>query len=134
MKYVLLPLCLACVASSASAQSSVQLFGTVDVGVAYLTGTGQRERRDISRAMTSLNHILRDELMAALLAHLPAGYLLDVAAAVAGRAVDPYSAAEEILAAFLDRSSGGEIPESSPTIGRYLQYSSKDGRKWDEGS
>ena len=39
MKNVLLPLCLACVAASASAQSSVQLFGTVDVGVAYLTGT-----------------------------------------------------------------------------------------------
>jgi len=61
--------------------------------------------------------------MAALLAQLPAGYLSQVAAAVAGRAVDPYSAAEEILAAFLDGSSADEISESSQALGKYPQYS-----------
>jgi hypothetical protein len=71
----------------------------------------------LSRATATLSHILRDELMAALLARLPAGYLPGVAAAVAKRAVDPYSAAEQILAAFLDRSSASEMPESSQTFG-----------------
>jgi len=60
---------------------------------------------------------LRDELMAALLARLPAAYLPDMAVAVAERAVDPYSAAAQILAAFLDRSSAGEIPDSSQAFG-----------------
>ena len=84
---------------------------------AYLAETGQHEKRDVSRAMNALSHILRDALMAALLARLPAGCLTEVAAAVARRAVDPYSAAEQILAAFLDRSSAGELPDSSQALG-----------------
>ena len=79
----------------------------------YLAETGQRERRDISHAMNMLSHILSDELMAALLARLPAGHLSEVAAAVARRAVDPYSAAQQILAAFLDRSPASERSDSS---------------------
>jgi hypothetical protein len=54
--------------------------------------------------------------MAALLARLPAGYLEEVAAAVARRTVDPYTAAEQMLAAFLNQSVDG-IPESSSTAG-----------------
>jgi LAO/AO transport system kinase len=95
----------------------MQLRDWIEMHTAYVVETGQHEKRDISRAMNMLDHILRDELMAALLARLPAGCLPDVAAAVARRAVDPYSAAEKILAAFLDRSSAGEIPESSQTFG-----------------
>ena len=40
MKKYILPVALTCLATAASAQSSVTLFGTVDVGVAHLTGTG----------------------------------------------------------------------------------------------
>jgi LAO/AO transport system kinase len=89
----------------------------IELHAVYLAETGQRERRDVSRAMNMLGLILRDELMAALLARRPAGYLLDVAAAVARRAVDPYSAAEQILAAFLDRSATSGIPELSQAFG-----------------
>jgi LAO/AO transport system kinase len=96
----------------------LRLCDWIEAHAVYLIETGQHEKRDISRAMNMLNHILRDELMAALLARLPVGCLSDVAAAVARRTVDPYSAAEQILAAFPERSSAGEIPESSPAFDR----------------
>ncbi len=73
----------------------------IEAHAIYLTATGQRERRDVSHAMTTLSHILRDDLMAALLAQLPAGQMSEVAVAVARRDVDPYSAAGQLLAAFL---------------------------------
>jgi LAO/AO transport system kinase len=91
----------------------------IEIHATHLVATGQRERRDFSRATATLDHILRDELMAALLARLPAGQMAEVAAAVAQRAVDPYTAAAQILAAFLDQSAGG-ISESSPTAGSQL--------------
>jgi len=78
-----------------------QLHDWIELHAAHLVATGQREKRDFARATATLNHILRDELMAALLAHLPAGQMSEVTAAVARRAVDPYTAAEHMLAAFL---------------------------------
>jgi LAO/AO transport system kinase len=79
----------------------------IEIHAAYLVATGQRDKRDLARATAMLNHILRDELMAALLARLPAGQLSEVAVAVAQRAVDPYAAAEQMLVAFLDQSAAG---------------------------
>jgi len=79
----------------------------IEIHAAHLVTTGQREERDFSRAAATLSHILRDELMAALLARLPAGHLEEVAAAVARHLADPYTAAEQMLAAFLEQATGG---------------------------
>jgi LAO/AO transport system kinase len=78
-----------------------QLRDWIEMHAAHLAATGHREQRDFARATAMLGHILRDELMAALLVRLPAGEMSEVAAAVARRAVDPYTAAEQMLAAFL---------------------------------
>ena len=88
----------------------------IEIHAAHLAATGHREKRDFARATATLRYILRDELMAALLARLPAGYLEEVAAAVVRRTVDPYTAAAEMLAAFLNQSID-EISELSPTVG-----------------
>jgi len=93
-----------------------QLCDWIEMHAAYLVATGQREKRDFSRATATLNHILRDELMTALRARLPDGYLEEVAEAVGRRTADPYTAAAQILAAFLNQSVDG-ISESSPTAG-----------------
>ena len=61
----------------------VPLRDWIERHAAHLAATGQREQRDFARATATLSHILRDELMAALLAHLPAGQMSEVAAAVA---------------------------------------------------
>ena len=52
-----------------------QLRDWIEIHAAHLVATGQREKRDFARAAATLSHILRDELMAALLARLPAGHL-----------------------------------------------------------
>jgi LAO/AO transport system kinase len=75
----------------------------IETHAAYLTATSQRQQRDIARAMRTLDQILREELMAALLARLPAGHLSDIAAAVAQRRLDPYTAVARILSGFLDQ-------------------------------
>ena len=93
-----------------------QLRDWIEMHAAHLVATGQREKRDFSRAAAMLSHILRDELMAALLARLPAGYLEEVAVAVARRTADPYTEAEQMLAAFLERATGSRS-EPSPTPG-----------------
>ena len=93
-----------------------QLRDWIEIHASYLVATGQREKRDFARATATLSHILRDELMAALLARLPAGQMSEVTAAVARRAVDPYTATAQMLAAFLNQSAGG-ISESSQAAG-----------------
>jgi LAO/AO transport system kinase len=64
----------------------------------YLRETGQLAHREIARAAAELDHILRDRLLADLIARLPAGRLTGMAQMVAERRVDPYTAAEQILA------------------------------------
>ena len=93
-----------------------QLRDWIEIHASYLVATGQREKRDFARATATLSHILRDELMAALLARLPAGQMSEVTAAVARRAVDPYTATAQMLAAFLNQSADG-ISESSQAAG-----------------
>ena len=77
----------------------------IEIHAAYLVTTGQHEKRELARAAATLNHIVRDELMAALLLRLPAGQMSEAAVAVARHTVDPYTAAAQILAAFLGQTA-----------------------------
>ena len=71
----------------------------IEEHAAYLERSGLRGRWELARARTELEHILRDRLMATLLARQPAGQLPDeILEAVAGRRLDPYTAAERLLA------------------------------------
>ncbi len=70
----------------------------VEQHASYLRGTGQLARREVARAAAALDHILRERLMAALLARLPAGQLDQMVDALARRGLDPYAAADQLLA------------------------------------
>jgi LAO/AO transport system kinase len=65
---------------------------------AYLATSGQRTQRERKQAASLLDHILRERLLAALYRALPAGAPAEAIAAIAQRTVDPYRAADEILA------------------------------------
>lgn len=67
---------------------------------AYLNATGQLGRREEARAANTLDHILRDRLLAELTGRLPQDHLRQVAGIIARRERDPYSAVDEILAAY----------------------------------
>ncbi|HEX9115512.1 MAG TPA: methylmalonyl Co-A mutase-associated GTPase MeaB [Anaerolineae bacterium] len=72
--------------------------GWITTHGAYLHAGGHWARREQGRAAAALDQILRDELMAALLARFPDGKLpADLVAAVADRDLDPYAAAEQLL-------------------------------------
>ena len=66
----------------------------------HLRATGQLRRRESARAANNLEHTLRDRLLAELIARLPDGRLAEVAEAIARREVDPYSAVDNLLAAY----------------------------------
>jgi LAO/AO transport system kinase len=66
----------------------------------HLNETGQLHRREEARAANALDHILRDRLLAELTGRLPAGRLTQIAGAIARRERDPYSAVEDLLAAY----------------------------------
>lgn len=83
-----------------------ELCNWIEAHAAYLAETGQRERREAGRAAAMLDHILRDGLMAALLARLPAGQMAELASAIARRSLDPYAAAEQLLAGIIGMASG----------------------------
>ncbi len=66
---------------------------------AYLRRSGLWTRRELGRAGVTVEHILRERLMSMLLARLPAGHLPhEMLAAVARRDLDPFTAAERLLA------------------------------------
>jgi LAO/AO transport system kinase len=70
----------------------------IDAHGDYLRAGGHWAEREQGRAASALDQILRDELMAMLLARLPSGRLpADTIAAVARRRLDPYSAAAQLL-------------------------------------
>jgi LAO/AO transport system kinase len=77
-----------------------ELAGWLDRHRDYLSATGQMARREEARAANTLDHILRDRLLAELVERLPHGHLRGVASTIARRERDPYSAVDEILAAY----------------------------------
>lgn len=76
------------------------LAGWIEQHGDHLRATGQLSRREEGRAANTLDHILRDRLLAELTARLPQGHLGRVASAIARREQDPYSAVDELLAAY----------------------------------
>ncbi len=71
----------------------------VELHAAYLHETGQRSQRETTQAKSAVMHILREQLLAALLARLPGGtdQLAAVVGAVARRELDPYAAASRLM-------------------------------------
>jgi len=70
----------------------------IEIHRTHLHETGLLAQRETTRARAELEHILCDELRSRLLARLPDGRLIELAAAVAHREVDPYSAVDRLLA------------------------------------
>ncbi len=70
----------------------------IELHADHLRETDGLAQRDVARAATELDHILRDRLIAALLAHLPPGHLDATIAAIARREIDPYTAGAQLLA------------------------------------
>jgi LAO/AO transport system kinase len=66
----------------------------------HLRETGGLAQREAARAAAELDHILRDQLVAALMVRLPSGYLDATVAAIVRREVDPYTAGAQLLARF----------------------------------
>ena len=64
----------------------------------HLVATGQIQKRQATRAAAALDHILRERLLADLMARLPADRLPAAVDAVARREIDPYTAVERVLA------------------------------------
>jgi len=73
----------------------------VEVHAGHLHDMGGWVRRETAHAAAELEHILADRLMARLRARLPADRLAELAAAIVQRAIDPYSAADQVLAQFI---------------------------------
>jgi LAO/AO transport system kinase len=72
----------------------------IEQHAAHIATTGQLGRREEVRAAGELDHILRDALMADLVQRMPTDHLIQVAQAVARRQIDPYSAADRLLAEY----------------------------------
>ena len=70
----------------------------IEKHAATLRESGQLAQRERLRAAAALDHILRDQLLAALLARLPDGTLPRAVEAVARRDLDPYTVAAQLLA------------------------------------
>jgi len=67
----------------------------------HLHDTGGWARRAAAHAAAELEHVLAARLMARLHACLPADSFAQMASAIAERAIDPYSAADQLLAQFV---------------------------------
>jgi GTPase len=65
---------------------------------AYLHASGSYTEREAARAASMLDQVLCQQLKAALAARLSDGQLTRLVAAVANRELDPYGAAEQLLA------------------------------------
>ena len=81
-----------------SGQGVETLRDWVEHHVGYLRESGQLARREQARAAAALDHILRDRLLVELLARQPADRLPGLVAAIADRTLDPYAAADVLLA------------------------------------
>jgi LAO/AO transport system kinase len=75
-----------------------QLVEAVAAHRAFLETSRELERRNRVRLVKELEHILRDELMDRLLAGVDRAALAELVAEVAARRLDPYAAAERLVA------------------------------------
>ncbi|MCU0501003.1 MAG: methylmalonyl Co-A mutase-associated GTPase MeaB [Anaerolineae bacterium] len=72
----------------------------IELHAVHLRETDGLARREVARAATELDQILRDQLITALLTRLPPGHLDATLAAIARREIDPYTAGAQLLAQF----------------------------------
>lgn len=72
----------------------------IELHAEHLRKTDGLAQREVARAATELDQILRDRLIAALLTRLPPGYLDATIAAIVRREIDPYTAGARLLAQF----------------------------------
>jgi LAO/AO transport system kinase len=77
------------------------LHAWVEAHAGHLRATGGWTRRATAHAAAELEHILADRLMARLRARLSADRFAQMVSAIAQRAIDPYSAADQLLAQFV---------------------------------
>ncbi len=70
----------------------------------YLLASGELQRREEDRARTALVHILQAAVLRRLQENVPSQQLRQLVSDVAGRKLDPYSAAERLLPAVLSAS------------------------------
>jgi LAO/AO transport system kinase len=79
-------------------QGIEDLAKAIDRHLAHLVASGEKARRDVSRARAAFVAILRERLLAGALARLELelGKLEDVAERIAARQADPYQLAEEL--------------------------------------
>ncbi len=87
-----------------------ELHGWIERHADYLHSTRQLSQREAVRARSELDQILRDRLLATLLRRLPPGQLDSIIAAIARREMDPYSAADRLLAACDPLGTGAGAP------------------------
>lgn len=87
-----------------------ELHGWIERHADYLHSTRQLSQREAARARSELDQILRDRLLATLLRRLPPGQLDSIIDAIARREMDPYSAADRLLAACDHLGTGAGAP------------------------
>jgi LAO/AO transport system kinase len=74
-----------------------ELWAAIERHRAYLSTSRSRQAHEQARAQEEIEAILRHELTARLLASLAPGELSTLAAQVARRELDPYTAAQRLL-------------------------------------
>lgn len=79
-------------------QGIAALVEAIEAHRGYLQHSGLRQTRDRLRAATELRMILRDLLLQRTLAAIPAADIAALVHAVAAREIDPYSAAQRLVA------------------------------------
>lgn len=82
-------------------QGIADLLEAIEQHRSYLQTSGELQRREEDRARTALVHILQAAVLRRLQENVPAQQLRQLVLDVAGRALDPYSAAERLLPAVL---------------------------------
>ena len=72
----------------------------IEAHAVHLRESGGLAQREAARAATTLNHILREWLLTAVMARIPEDELSTTVSAIAGRYLDPYTAAERMLSRY----------------------------------
>lgn len=80
-------------------QGVAELLEAIEQHRSYLQASGELQRREQDRAHTALVHILQSAVLQRLRENVPPQQMQQLVADVAGRALDPYSAAGRLLPA-----------------------------------